>query len=92
MHTADTDGASQELSEAELLSHLNNTFDHETTDSMEVTGQLSRWGSLWAEAYRSVKDDPEYSQLLEAFERYLREAEDGMCFEGTREISGISIL
>lgn len=50
---------------------------------MEQAGQPSGWGSLWAEAYGTVKNDPEYSQLLDAFEAYLRGTENGMRFEET---------
>ncbi|RSM18669.1 hypothetical protein CDV31_002389 [Fusarium ambrosium] len=33
----------------------------------------STWANLWAEAYQTVKDDPEHSHLLEAFEACLQE-------------------
>ncbi|KAG6364032.1 hypothetical protein INS49_009135 [Diaporthe citri] len=38
-------------------------------------GRAAYWESLWAEAYRTIKNDPEYSHLLETFEKYLRNAE-----------------
>lgn len=82
-HTANTDGASQELSEERLSSLPSDTENQKYHESMEEAGQPSGWGSLWAEAYRTVKNDPEYSQLLEAFEAYLRGAENGMSFEET---------
>lgn len=78
MHTAHSDGESRDLSDGALSSRLKDTQNQKSPDSMEEDGQLFRWGSLWAEAYRTVKDDPEYTQLLGAIEKYLREAGNGM--------------
>ncbi|RSL40369.1 hypothetical protein CEP53_013401, partial [Fusarium sp. AF-6] len=41
-------------------------------DEEEILKQ-STWANLWAEAYQTVKDDPEHSHLLEAFEACLQE-------------------
>ncbi|RSL99859.1 hypothetical protein CEP52_009488 [Fusarium oligoseptatum] len=41
-------------------------------DEDEILKQ-STWANLWAEAYQTVKDDPEHSHLLEAFEACLQE-------------------
>lgn len=83
MHTVNTDGASQELSEEGLSNSLNDTGNRRHHESMEEAGQPCRWESLWAEAYRTIKNDPEYSHLLESFEKYLRKAEHGMYLEET---------
>lgn len=77
-HKADTDGASQDVSEGVLPIQLSDMQNHRLPDAIVEVGQLSSWGSLWAEAYRTVKDDPEYTRLFDAFESYLREAETGM--------------
>lgn len=77
-YTGNTDGASQELGEAGLPALLSDEQIHKSSESMDQDGQPSGWGSLWAEAYGTVKDDPEYSHLLETFEKYLCTAEHGM--------------
>lgn len=83
MHTADTDGASQELSEEGLANLLCDTENQKYHESLEEAMQPCRWEGLWAEAYRTIKNEPEYSHLLETFEEYLRKAEHGMCLEET---------
>lgn len=64
-----------------LCSRLKDVQNHEAPEATEEDGQLFRWGSLWAEAYSTVKNDPKYTKLLEKFEKYLLEAGNGMCFE-----------
>lgn len=77
-YTGNADGASQEIGEARLPSLQSDEQDHKSPKSMELAGQTSGCRSLWAEAYGTVKDDPEYSQLREAFETYFRGEANGM--------------
>lgn len=46
---------------------------HSQPHDEDETRKESTWANLWAEAYQTVKDDPEHSHLLEAFEAYLQE-------------------
>ena len=34
------------------------------------------WDDLWTEAYQTLKDDPEHSDMLEAFEKYVVDGKD----------------
>ncbi|KAK7698442.1 hypothetical protein SLS64_012563 [Diaporthe eres] len=90
MHTANTDGAPQELSQEGLANLLSDTENQKYHESLEEAVQPCRWESLWAEAYRTIKNDPEYSHLLETFEKYLRKAEHGAAEESLADASTVS--
>ncbi|OBT63596.1 hypothetical protein VE03_07330 [Pseudogymnoascus sp. 23342-1-I1] len=44
-------------------------------DADSATESLA-WDNLWAEAYETIKDDPEYTKLLTAFEKYVLDSKD----------------
>ncbi|RSL56966.1 hypothetical protein CEP54_008539 [Fusarium duplospermum] len=83
---ASTVGSSQPDPEPTETSLLHES--HGQPHDEDETQKESTWANLWAEAYQTVKDDPEHSHLLEAFEAYLQEGKCTDSADGPSSIEG----